>query len=44
MTVNKRKKVIRYRGSMTHGSGSKKKRRGAGNRGGKAQTKRTRRS
>ena len=35
MTVNKRKKVVRYRGSMTHGGGSKKKRRGSGNRGGK---------
>ncbi len=35
MTVNKRKKVSRYRGSMTHGGGSKKKRRGSGNRGGK---------
>ncbi len=35
MTVNKRKKVARYRGSMTHGGGSKKKRRGAGHRGGK---------
>jgi large subunit ribosomal protein L15 len=35
MTVNKRKKVSRYRGSMTHGGGSKKKRRGAGNRGGR---------
>ncbi len=35
MTINKRKKVSRYRGSMTHGGGSKKKRRGAGNRGGK---------
>jgi len=35
MTVNKRKKFSRYRGSMTHGSGSKKKRRGSGNRGGK---------
>lgn len=35
MTVNKRKKVARYRGSMTHGGGSKKKRRGAGNRGGR---------
>ena len=35
MTVNKRKKAVRYRGSMTHGKGSKKKRRGAGNRGGK---------
>ena len=35
MTVNKRKKFSRYRGSMTHGCGSKKKRRGSGNRGGK---------
>ena len=35
MTVNKRNKSGRYRGSMTHGSGSKKKRRGARNRGGK---------
>jgi large subunit ribosomal protein L15 len=35
MTVNKRRKVVKYRGSMTHGGGSKKKRRGAGNRGGK---------
>jgi large subunit ribosomal protein L15 len=35
MTVNKRKKVSRYRGSMTHGCGSKKKRRGSGNKGGK---------
>ena len=35
MTVNKRRKVRRYRGSMTHGKGSKKKRRGSGNRGGK---------
>ena len=35
MTVNKRKKFSRYRGSMTHGGGSKKKRRGSGNRGGK---------
>jgi len=35
MTVNKRKKVSRYRGSMTHGGGAKKKRRGSGNRGGK---------
>ena len=35
MTVNKRKKAARYRGSMTHGKGSKKKRRGSGNRGGK---------
>ncbi len=35
MTVNKRKKVTRYRGSKTHGWGAKKKHRGAGNRGGK---------
>lgn len=35
MTVNKRKKCVRYRGSKTHGCGSMKKRRGAGNRGGK---------
>lgn len=35
MTVNKRKKVSRYRGSMTHGGGAKKKRRGAGNKGGR---------
>ena len=35
MTVNKRKKSNRYRASMTHGKGSKKKRRGSGNKGGK---------
>jgi len=35
VTINKRKKFSRYRGSMTHGGGSKKKRRGAGNRGGR---------
>src|SRR3989344_7621305 len=35
MTVNKRKKSARYRGSTTHGSGAVKKRRGAGNRGGR---------
>ncbi|MBS3156000.1 uL15 family ribosomal protein [Candidatus Woesearchaeota archaeon] len=35
MTVNKRKKVVKYRGSHTHGGGAKKKRRGAGNRGGR---------
>ena len=35
MTVNKRKKSVRYRGSKTHGCGSMKKRRGAGNRGGR---------
>ena len=33
--ITKRKKVTRYRGSQTHGGGSKKKRRGAGNRGGR---------
>ncbi len=31
----KRKKVTKYRGSKTHGGGSMKKRRGAGNRGGR---------
>lgn len=31
----KTKKVNKYRGSHTHGSGAKKKRRGAGNRGGR---------
>lgn len=35
MVVNRRKKTDRYRGSKTHGGGAKKKRRGAGNRGGK---------
>ena len=35
MTVNKRKKATRLRGSKTHGYGSKKKHRGSGNRGGK---------
>ncbi len=35
MTINKRSKLSRYRGSHTHGGGSKKKRRGAGNRGGR---------
>lgn len=35
MTVNKRKKISRYRGSHTHGGGAKKKRRGAGHRGGR---------
>lgn len=35
MTVNKRKKNSRQRGSHTHGWGSKKKHRGAGNRGGR---------
>ncbi|MCX8146973.1 MAG: 50S ribosomal protein L15 [Candidatus Woesearchaeota archaeon] len=34
MTVHKRKKATRYRGSQTHGGGAKKKRRGSGNRGG----------
>ena len=35
MVVNKRKKSVRLRGSKTHGYGSMKKHRGAGNRGGK---------
>jgi large subunit ribosomal protein L15 len=35
MVVNKRSKNERCRGSHTHGGGSKKKRRGAGNRGGR---------
>ncbi|MAG52941.1 MAG: 50S ribosomal protein L15 [Nanoarchaeota archaeon] len=35
MTTHKRKKVVKYRGSKTHGCGSMKKRRGAGNRGGR---------
>lgn len=35
MTVNKRKKVTKYRGSKSHGGGAKKKRRGAGHRGGR---------
>lgn len=35
MTVRKRKKVTKYRGSKTHGGGAMKKRRGAGNRGGR---------
>lgn len=35
MTLNKRKKVVKYRGSKTHGGGAMKKRRGAGSRGGR---------
>ena len=35
MTTNRRKKVVKYRGSQTHGGGAKKKRRGAGHRGGR---------
>lgn len=35
MPTNKRRKVVRYRGSQTHGGGAKKKRRGAGHRGGR---------
>ncbi len=35
MVVNKNRKVKKYRGSKTHGCGSMKKRRGAGNRGGR---------
>jgi len=34
MTVNKRKKMSRLRGSHTHGWGAKKKHRGKGNKGG----------
>ena len=33
--ITKKRKVTKYRGSHTHGGGSKKKRRGAGNRGGR---------
>lgn len=35
MVVNKRKKVTKYRAHTTHGGGHRKKRRGAGNRGGR---------
>ena len=35
MVVTRRKKVVKYRGSRSHGGGSGKKRRGAGSRGGK---------
>jgi large subunit ribosomal protein L15 len=35
MVINKRSKLSRARGSWTHGGGSKKKRRGAGHRGGR---------
>ncbi|MBR9675785.1 50S ribosomal protein L15 [Candidatus Woesearchaeota archaeon] len=35
MVINKRKKVVKMRGSKTHGGGAMKKRRGAGNRGGR---------
>lgn len=35
MVERRRKKSVRYRGSKTHGCGSMKKRRGAGNRGGR---------
>jgi large subunit ribosomal protein L15 len=35
MVLNKRKKVSRHRGSWTHSWGEKKKRRGAGSRGGR---------
>ncbi len=35
MVVNKRKKVVKYRSHTTHGGGHRKKRRGAGSRGGK---------
>ncbi len=35
MVVNKRKKVTKYRSHTTHGGGHRKKRRGAGSRGGR---------
>ena len=35
MVVHRRKKVLKYRGSTTHGGGHRKKRRGAGSRGGR---------
>ncbi|MBI3026795.1 uL15 family ribosomal protein [Candidatus Woesearchaeota archaeon] len=35
MTVNRRKKVVKLRGSKTHGWGAKKKHRGQGHRGGR---------
>lgn len=35
MTMNKKRKTQKYRGSKTHGGGSMKKRRGAGSRGGR---------
>lgn len=35
MVTNKKRKVVKYRGSTTHGGGHRKKRRGAGNRGGR---------
>jgi len=35
MTIHKRKKAVKYRGSKTHGGGAKKKRRGGGHRGGR---------
>lgn len=35
MPTRRRKKVLKYRGSHTHGGGAKKKRRGAGHRGGR---------
>ena len=35
MTTNKNKKVTKYRGHTTHGGGHRKKRRGAGSRGGR---------
>ncbi|MAF99271.1 MAG: 50S ribosomal protein L15 [Nanoarchaeota archaeon] len=35
MVTTKRKKVAKYRGHVTHGGGHRKKRRGAGNRGGR---------
>ena len=44
MTVNKRTKASRYRASKTHGCGAMKKRRGAGNRGGRGNSSTGKRS
>ncbi|MEK6874840.1 MAG: uL15m family ribosomal protein [Nanoarchaeota archaeon] len=38
MTINKRTKASRHRGSHTHGWGAKKKHRGSGNRGGRGKS------
>ena len=35
MVVNRRRKVVKYRGHSNHGGGMRKKRRGAGSRGGR---------
>ena len=44
MVVHRRKKVARMRGHTTHGCGSKKKARGAGNRGGRGNAGRGKKS